>query len=101
MLGQDISTDADRTIAALRQIRLIDGGELPEAYSRALYETVFLGWRPEARRYLSCSATPRRAIPDFYGIDFGIEPGRAPFPALPTICAFAMSSDSSPPPPSS
>lgn len=51
-LHHDFTLDTARVHQALGRITLQNGGYLPEAYSRGLYEARFLSWRPEARRYL-------------------------------------------------
>lgn len=79
-LDQDITQDMTRVVNALTHIRMVDGGDLPEAYSRALYETLFLSWRPGARRYLILCGDAPAHDPDFYGRDFGVDPGRDGIP---------------------
>jgi len=76
MMQQDITADADHVIAALRTIRPMEGGDLPEAYSRALYEMLFVHWRPGAQRFVLLFGDAPAHDPDFYGRDLGVDPGR-------------------------
>lgn len=75
-LHQDITIDLELTRAALDRIRLRHGEDWPEAYSRALFETRSLQWRPGARRYVVLFGDAPAHDPSFYGTDFGIDPGR-------------------------
>lgn len=79
-LDQDITQDTARVVTALGRIRMVDGGDLPEAYSRALYEMLFLSWRLGARRYVVLFGDAPAHDPDFYGRNFGIDPGRDGIP---------------------
>jgi hypothetical protein len=74
-LDQDITQDTTRVVAALQNIRMVDGGDLPEAYSSALYEMLFLSWRPSAQRYVVLFGDAPAHDPDFYGKNLGIDPG--------------------------
>lgn len=49
-LDQDFTTDAERIRRSLEAIRLMNGGDVPESYLRALYESQFLNWRTGSRR---------------------------------------------------
>lgn len=52
LVHQDMTTNAAAVARAVDEILVIDGagGDNPEAYSRALYELQFLGWRQDSRR---------------------------------------------------
>lgn len=49
-MEQDFTQDEAEIQTALNQIALKDGGDAPESYLRALYETQFLSWREGSRR---------------------------------------------------
>lgn len=49
-LDQDFTHETNRLQTALDNIELQDGGDEPESYLRALYETQFLNWREGSRR---------------------------------------------------
>jgi len=49
-LDQDLTPDESLVQAALNKITIMDGGDDPESYLRALYETRFLSWREGSRR---------------------------------------------------
>ncbi len=52
---QTITEDRSSMAAAIDQLRLYNGGDIPEAYGRAMYEAYAdpeLGWSPTAKRYL-------------------------------------------------
>lgn len=49
-IEQDFTQDEAKIQTALNQIALKDGGDAPESYLRALYETQFLSWREGSRR---------------------------------------------------
>jgi len=46
----DFTTDASKIQAALDKITLLSGGDAPESYLRALSESRYLKWHPDARR---------------------------------------------------
>jgi len=49
-VDQDFTQDETRIQAVLDNIVLLDGGDTPESYLRALYETQFMSWREGSRR---------------------------------------------------
>jgi hypothetical protein len=75
-LDQDITADAEAVERAIAAIRLMDGEDFPEAYSRALYESRFVGWRPGARRYIVLFGDAPAHDPNFFGENTGVDPGR-------------------------
>lgn len=79
-LYQDITADTGAVAAGLRSIVLDGGGDWPEAYSRGLYETRFLAWRKDARKYIILFGDAPAHDPTFYGKDYGIDPGRDGIP---------------------
>lgn len=73
---QDLTADTNLVSRAISRVGLLDGQDVPEAYTRALYETQFLSWRPDARRIVILFGD---AIPhdrNFFGDDYGVDPGR-------------------------
>ena len=50
IVHSDFTTSAQEISSALGRIQLGDGGDAPEAYSRAIYESAFMGWRPGAQK---------------------------------------------------
>ena len=75
-LNQNVTQDIASVVAGLERIQMVDGGDYPEAYGRALYEMIFLNWRPGAQRYVILFGDAPAHDSDFYGKDFGIDPGR-------------------------
>jgi hypothetical protein len=54
-LYQPITGDLDAVQTAINGLELADGGDIPEAYARMMFESYSdpaIGWRPDARRYL-------------------------------------------------
>lgn len=79
-LDRDITADLDSVSAALGRLRLYDGKDFPEAYSRALNEARFIGWRPDAKRFIVLFGDAPAHDPNFYGQSTGIDPGRDGIP---------------------
>jgi hypothetical protein len=87
-LDQDVTTTTTLVSDAINRLALTQGlgGDPPEAYARALYETQFLGWRPNARRIVVIfeDELPHDCNLDFYGCGMdmgfecstGVDPGR-------------------------
>lgn len=75
-LDQDFTSDTGLIQRALNSLQLVNGGDIPEAYSRALYESQFLLWRRDARRFIILFGDAPAHDPEFYGKNFGIDPGR-------------------------
>jgi len=76
LLHQDVTEDTSAVQDALNGISLMNGGDGPESYNRALDEARALDWR-DARRLvvLFGDAIPHER--DFFpGNDYGIDPGR-------------------------
>jgi len=84
-LGQAMTADRAQLNAAIAFLPILDGGDSPEAYSRALFEAYSdpaLGWRPDARKVviLTADRLPHDCDPGACtGIPLdarGIDPGR-------------------------
>ena len=88
-LDRDITEDMDSISAAITRLRLYDGKDFPEAYSRALYEARFIGWRPGARRFIILFGDAPAHDPNFYGQSTGIDPGRDGIPGTEDDLRFA------------
>jgi hypothetical protein len=75
-LDQDITENTGDVRAALDSIELLYGEDMPESYSRALWEMQFLDWRKDSKRIviLFGDAHPHDRI--FFDIDYGVDPGR-------------------------
>lgn len=67
LLHSDFTLDAATVAQASADITLSNGGDIPEAYSRGLYEAAALAWRPEAKKIII-----------FFGdsTDHPVDPGR-------------------------
>lgn len=52
LLMSDFVYDAQAVHAATSEIRLVNGGDKPEAYVRGLYEASQLQWRPQAKKMI-------------------------------------------------
>lgn len=88
-LYQTLTLDLDAATAGLHAIRLTNGVDYPEAYSRALDEMRYLTWRPGARRYVVLLGDAPAKDPTFYGMDLGIDPGRDGVPGTQDDLRFA------------
>jgi hypothetical protein len=79
-LARDITEDLDSVSGAIARLRLYDGKDFPEAYSRALHEARFVGWRPGAKRFIILFGDAPAHDPNFYGQSTGVDPGRDGIP---------------------
>jgi hypothetical protein len=82
-LDQDFSSESALIQRALDGLQVVDGGDIPEAYSRALFESQFLSWRPDARRFVILFGDAPAHDANFYGRNFGVDPGRDGIPGTP------------------
>lgn len=87
-LNRDVTSDPGEIAAAIASLTLYDGQDIPEAYSRALYEARFIGWRPGARRFVILFGDAPAHDPDFFGENTGIDPGRDGVPNTPDDLRF-------------
>jgi hypothetical protein len=67
----------------LERIQLEDSLDIPEAYSRALYESQFLSWRADSRRFIILFGDAPAHDPEFYSENLGVDPGRDGIPGTP------------------
>jgi hypothetical protein len=88
-LDRDITDNVDAVIQAIARLRLYDGKDLAEAYSRALHEARFVGWRPGARRFVVLLGDAPARDPNFYGESTGVDPGRDGIPGTDDDLRFA------------
>jgi hypothetical protein len=88
-LDRDITEDLDSVSAAITRLRLYDGKDFPEAYSRALHEARFVGWRPGAKRFVILFGDAPAHDPNFYGQSTGVDPGRDGIPGTEDDLRFA------------
>jgi hypothetical protein len=79
-LDREITEDLDSVSGAIARLRLYDGKDFPEAYSRALHEARFVGWRPGAKRFIILFGDAPAHDPNFYGQSTGVDPGRDGIP---------------------
>jgi hypothetical protein len=79
-LHQALTLDTEAAKHAIDRLQLSSGGDLPEAYSRGLYESRFVGWRPDSRRFVILFGDAPAHDPDFYGKNYGVDPGRDGIP---------------------
>jgi hypothetical protein len=79
-LDRDVTEDLASVSTAIARLRLYDGKDFPEAYSRALHEARFVGWRPGARRFVILFGDAPAHDPNFYGPSTGVDPGRDGIP---------------------
>ena len=75
-LDQDITEDTDDIQAALSQIELLYGNDMPESYSRALWEMQFLDWRKDSKRIVILFGDAFPHDRTFLDVDYGVDPGR-------------------------
>lgn len=74
-LHQDLTPDAGLVAAGLGRIRVANGHDIPEAYSRALHEAASLSWREGSARFLVLFGDAPARDPSFYGVGTGIDLG--------------------------
>lgn len=79
-LVHDISEDLDAVTLDIQGLALCHGEDQPEAYARALFETLYsVSWRPGAKHIVVLFGDAPAHGPDFYlpygGDNFGIDPG--------------------------
>lgn len=77
-LDADITSDIAAIQKALESLALHDGEDGPEDYSRALFETMYVGWRPGAKRIVVLFGDAPTHDMEFYrpfGENFGVDPG--------------------------
>jgi hypothetical protein len=75
-LDQDITEDTEDIQAALDRIELLYGNDMPESYSRALWEMQFLDWREDSKRIVILFGDAHPHDRTFFDIDYGVDPGR-------------------------
>jgi hypothetical protein len=75
-LDQDITEDTGDTRAALNRIELLYGNDMPESYSRALWEMQFLDWRADSKRIVVLFGDAHPHDRTFFDEDYGVDPGR-------------------------
>lgn len=88
-LDRDITEDIDAVSAAIAGLRLYNGKDFAEAYSRALYEARFVNWRSGARRFVILFGDAPAHDPNFYGRSTGVDPGRDGIPGTVDDLRFA------------
>ncbi len=79
VLAQDITTDYDLISTAIDGLPYQYGNDLPESYTRAIYETQFLNWRSGAKKIVILFGDAPTHDEDFYidlGVNYGGDPGR-------------------------
>ena len=75
----DITTDITAINSTINSLYLHSGSDWPEDYTRALYESQFASWRPEAKRIVIIFGDAPAHDTTFYlpyGYNFGVDPGR-------------------------
>ena len=79
VLAQDVTTDYDLISTAIDGLPYQYGNDLPESYTRAIYETQFLKWRSGAKKIVILFGDAPTHDEDFYidlGENYGGDPGR-------------------------
>jgi PKD repeat protein len=79
VLAQDVTTDIDAVSAAIDGLPYQYGSDLPESYTRAIYETQFMNWRSGAKKIVILFGDAPTHDEDFYvdlGYNYGGDPGR-------------------------
>ncbi|GAG34105.1 unnamed protein product, partial [marine sediment metagenome] len=75
-LDQDVTKDTEDIRAALNRIELLYGDDMPESYSRALWEMQFLDWRKNSKRIVILFGDAHPHDRTFFDVDYGVDPGR-------------------------
>jgi len=91
-LDQDITEDSDTARRSLENValRASHNEDIPEAYSRALYESLGLSWRAGARRYVILFGDAPPKDPTFFGVATGVDAGRDGVPGTADDLRFAQ-----------
>lgn len=79
VLAQDITTDYDLISTAIDSLPYKYGNDLPESYTRAIYETQFINWRSGAKKIVILFGDAPTHDEDFYkdlSVNYGGDPGR-------------------------
>lgn len=74
-LDVDITEDSSAVQSGIEALSLMAGGDGPESYSRALFETLYVGWRPGAKHLVVLFGDAPAHDTTFYGESFGVDPG--------------------------
>jgi hypothetical protein len=77
-LGVDITTDAAAVQRGIESLNLLDGEDGPECYSRAMFEAMYVDWRPAAKHIIVLFGDAPAHDTEFYqayGENFGVDPG--------------------------
>lgn len=75
-LDIDITTDTSAVSSVVSGLALYSGGDGPQDYSRALYESQFVGWRDGAKKVVIIFGDAPPHDCDFCGFSTGCDPGR-------------------------
>ena len=79
VLAQDVTTDINAVSAAIDGLPYQYGNDLPESYTRGIYETQFMKWRSGAKKIVILFGDAPTHDEDFYidlGYNYGGDPGR-------------------------
>jgi hypothetical protein len=68
-LDLDVTTDASTTLTTIAGLTLQSGGDGPQDYTRILYESMGLSWRPDATKILVVFGDSPTHDCDFYDLD--------------------------------
>jgi len=71
----DITQDIDQVEAGISSLQTHNGGDGPEDYSRALSESLLIGWRPGAKRVIVLFGDAPAHDTSFYSTNYGVDPG--------------------------
>jgi len=77
-LDVPLTQEATTVVSGIQQLKTLDGMDGPEAYSRALFESTLIDWRPDAKHILVFFGDSVAHDPEFYlpyGRNTGIDPG--------------------------
>jgi PKD repeat protein len=75
-LDQDLTGDSAKVQTALNTLGANGGNDTPEAYTRALYESQFVSWRPTAKKVVILFGDAPTHDLNFAGLNKGGDPGR-------------------------
>jgi 3D (Asp-Asp-Asp) domain-containing protein len=71
-----LTSNISSVITATNGLTLGDGADGPQDYTRVLYESMFLNWRPSAKKVLIMFGDAPTHDLNFAGYNFGGDPGR-------------------------
>jgi hypothetical protein len=74
-IDQELTSDTNLVKAAINELKIYDGEDGPQAYTRALLECLFLNWRPDSRKFVVMIGNAPAHDCGFFSTSYGKDPG--------------------------